>query len=235
MSTYKGVSDWYDKKYRESGDDTRRSVKAFFQIEKMIPEGSNGILDVGCGRGEFLEYLSKKGFRNLAAIDISEEAIAFVKKILPDCDARVSIGEKMPFDNDSFELILCLGVLEHFLDIEGGIKEMQRVLKPGGKALIMVPNKDFIGWIFTGSEDAGTQQKEISETLYPVRKWQSLLEKNGLKVRSISVDKGFIYNNYDLKTKNVKYFLKRLLFLTMPLIPKSLSYQVIFEAEKTVE
>jgi len=232
MSTYKNVSEWYDEKYRETGDETRRSIEAFYQIESLIPKGTSSILDVGCGRGEFLEYLSHKNFKNLAAVDISEEAINKVKELLPSCDARISTGEKMPFPDGQFELLTCLGVLEHFLDIEGGLTEMNRVLQDNGKALIMVPNKDFIGWLFTKNEEKGTQQKEISETLYSVANWRELIENSGFKVKSISVDKGFIYNNRDIKSKNIKYYLKRLLFLLMPLIPTSFAYQVIFLAEK---
>ncbi|HAW52304.1 MAG TPA: hypothetical protein DCX54_08265 [Flavobacteriales bacterium] len=232
MTTHKNVSDWYDRKYRETGDQTRRSVKAFYQIMKLIPASADSILDVGCGRGEFLEYLNNKGFKNLAAVDISEEAIKGVKQLLPDCDARVSTGEKMPFADNQFSLITCLGVLEHFLDIDGGLNEMNRILKEGGKAIIMVPNKNFIGWIFTKKDHKGTQQKEISETLYSVSTWKHKIETSGFTVKNIKADNGFIYNNRDLKTKNLKYFIKRILFILLPLIPNELVYQVIFESVK---
>ena len=49
---------------------------------------------------------------------------------------------RLPFDDSSFDLILCLHVLEHVDDDRAGMRELQRVLAPGGKAVIQVPPSD---------------------------------------------------------------------------------------------
>ena len=232
MTSHKEVSEWYNEKYAVTGDSTRRSIQAFYQIEDLIQHNVKSILDVGCGRGEFLEYLANKGFKNLAGVDLSETAIAHLNEILPECEAKIGAGEKLPFDDNQFDLITCLGVLEHFLDIPGGLNEMNRVCSANGQVIIMVPNKNFIGWFFKSSEEKGTQQKEISETLHSVSEWKTLIEQSGIEIKSITTDKGFIYNNADVNSKSIKFYLKRLLFLLMPLIPTKLSYQVIFHGVK---
>lgn len=230
-SSYKDVSEWYDRQYRESGDDSRRSAHSYQQILDQLPVAEN-VLDVGCGRGEFLSFLSQKGYKKLAGVDLSKEAIEHLAKKLPDCRAEVAKGEELPFEKESFDLLTCLGSLEHFLDIPKGLSEMFRVLKEGGKAVIMVPNADFIAWNFTSEHSTGTAQREISETLYSVKKWRQLIEGSGLVVTNVVADKGFIYNKHDLRKKGPKYYLKRLLFVFMPILPKAWTYQVIFTAVK---
>jgi len=94
------------------------------------------ILDVGCGTGANLEMLA--GFGEAEGVDISDDALAF-------CHARgltnvrKSTAEKLPFDDESFELVTALDVIEHLDDDVAGLREMRRVLKPDGRALLFVP------------------------------------------------------------------------------------------------
>ena len=94
------------------------------------------ILDVGCGTGANLEML--KQFGETHGIDISEDALEF-------CRARglerVQLGaaESLPYENEKFDLVTALDVVEHLDDDVAGLKEMYRVLRPGGRLLIFVP------------------------------------------------------------------------------------------------
>ena len=94
------------------------------------------ILDVGCGTGANLEMLSQ--FGRAQGVDVSAEALSF-------CQARgleqVKLGaaEALPYDDNSFELVTGLDVVEHLDDDLAGLKEMRRVLRPGGRALLFVP------------------------------------------------------------------------------------------------
>lgn len=231
MKNHTDVSNWYNEKYEKSGDATRRSVKAFYQIMDYLSVNSN-LLDIGCGRGEFLEFLVQKGFQNLSGVDISNAAIHHVKNKIPQCDLRIAAGENLPFADESFQQITCLGVLEHFLDIPKGLSELNRVCKTNGTVIIMVPNKNFIGWLLKKSENKGTQQIEISETLYSLPGWKNLIETAGFEIEDISADRGFIYNNADNNSRGIKYYLKRLLNILLPLIPINLTYQFIFKTTK---
>jgi SAM-dependent methyltransferase len=94
------------------------------------------ILDVGCGTGANLEMLAQ--FGDAEGVDVSEDALAF-------CRARgltkVTHGEaeRLPYADDSFDLVTALDVVEHLDDDASGLREMRRVLRPGGRALLFVP------------------------------------------------------------------------------------------------
>jgi SAM-dependent methyltransferase len=94
------------------------------------------ILDVGCGTGANLEMLSK--FGEAEGVDVSAEALAF-------CRARglralkQGEAEDLPYEDESFDLATALDVVEHLDDDLAGLKEMRRVLRPGGRALLFVP------------------------------------------------------------------------------------------------
>src|SRR5882762_9723501 len=97
---------------------------------------SLNILDVGCGTGANLEMLSQ--FGNAEGVDVSVEALDF-------CRARglqqvkQGAAETLPYENDSFDLVTGLDVVEHLDDDVAGLKEMHRVLRPDGRAVLFVP------------------------------------------------------------------------------------------------
>jgi SAM-dependent methyltransferase len=93
------------------------------------------ILDVGCGTGANLEMLSQ--FGDSEGVDVSDEAIEFCKA--KGLRVRKGLAEQLPFENESFDLVTALDVVEHLDDDVAGLKEMHRILKPGGKSLIFVP------------------------------------------------------------------------------------------------
>lgn len=97
-----------------------------------------GILDVGTGTGSNLRMLRSLGFAGVIGLDSSYEAIRFcAQKGL----GSVHHGDicAMPFASSSFDLILVTDVIEHVDDDGLALREIARVLRPGGKALITVP------------------------------------------------------------------------------------------------
>ena len=94
------------------------------------------ILDVGCGTGANLEMLSE--FGKAEGVDVSAEALSF-------CQARglqnVKLGaaEALPYEDNSFDLVTGLDVVEHLDDDVAGLKEMRRVLRRGGRTFLFVP------------------------------------------------------------------------------------------------
>jgi SAM-dependent methyltransferase len=95
------------------------------------------LLDVGCGTGANL--LAFRRFGSVAGCDISPAAVEFCRKrgiaeavLQPDTD-------RLPFPDGRFDLITCLDVIEHIKDDVGMLREMRRVLKPGGAAFFTTP------------------------------------------------------------------------------------------------
>lgn len=112
---------------------------------KMILEAAGRriaghVLENGCGVGMYVEHLTPfAGQVTGLEYDFvrAREAHARAPNIL--CAA----GEDLPFPDDSFDLILSHEVLEHVQDDSAALREMVRVLRPGGRALIFVPNRGY--------------------------------------------------------------------------------------------
>ena len=115
----------------------RRIIQSL--VEKIRPTLNNAnprILDVGCGTGANLKMLAAHG--RAEGVDISPQAVEF-------CHERglesVKLGaiEQLPYENDSFELVTALDVVEHLDDDVAGLREMRRVLRHDGRLLLFVP------------------------------------------------------------------------------------------------
>ena len=180
------ISEWYNSKMREGGEHSWRPVEAYgrFLDYLGVRPGDNdvagkSILDVGCGTGYFLRNARDRGLEPYG-VDVSEEAVKITKKVVGIENARVCPGEHLCFDDHKFDYVTCLGVLEHFLDIDQGIREMVRVAKDDATLCIMVPNEDFLLWKVTGKP--GTAQQDINEQLFSASEWRNKFSQAGLHV-----------------------------------------------------
>lgn len=95
------------------------------------------LLDVGCGRGEYLQEFLRLGFTG-AGVDGAASAAGFA----PGCDIKtVNLDdEAFPFPDASFDFVFSKSVLEHLRRPEAVAAECLRVLKPGGTAVLMTPS-----------------------------------------------------------------------------------------------
>jgi 2-polyprenyl-3-methyl-5-hydroxy-6-metoxy-1,4-benzoquinol methylase len=106
-------------------------------------EDARCILDVGCGAGVTVLELAHQGYQ-ASGIDIApnmiQRAQAEARLQDVDCDFRVGVAEVLPYSDHSFDVLIALGLLGNILDDEPVLREMARVLKPGGRLLVTVPN-----------------------------------------------------------------------------------------------
>lgn len=110
-------------------------------ILKAAGERLHGrILENGCGIGLYLEKLAAQGgiaFGLEIDLERAREARQRTNHIL------AGLGERLPFPDEIFDLILSHEVLEHVQDDRAAVEEMVRTLKPGGRILIFVPNRGY--------------------------------------------------------------------------------------------
>src|SRR3989338_5487567 len=102
------------------------------------------ILDVGCNTGILLVPLLERGI-DVYGIDISKGDIAKVKeklkdKGLPTECVKVADARKIPYPDNFFDVIILSDIFEHISSPEKAAKEATRVIKPGGKIYVTVPN-----------------------------------------------------------------------------------------------
>ncbi len=102
------------------------------------------ILDLGCGAGVVLERLVEEGFRP-NGVDPSNDMLALARRRLERFDAaRYHLQNAniyaLPFADEEFDLVLCMGVFGYLDDVDGALKEIRRVLKPGAPLLMSIRN-----------------------------------------------------------------------------------------------
>lgn len=119
------------------------------RIVPIIYEISDGakVLDVGCNSGEFIKHLKEKKGCDVYGVDISQQLIDKCKEKglnnVTCCDA-----DKLPFENETFDVITLMEVLEHFDDPVLCLKEMRRVLKPSGYLLGSCPHSNLERYVW---------------------------------------------------------------------------------------
>ncbi len=96
------------------------------------------LLDIGCGTGEFLNICSKNGYNTLG-VEPSNEAR---KQAIENFKLNVIEEQEMDeIEADSFDVISMWHVLEHVYHLNKRVEEIYRILKPGGKLIVAVPNR----------------------------------------------------------------------------------------------
>lgn len=119
----------------------RRKTILLEILNSIVGENrSASILDCGCGPGGILREIDP-AHHQLVGVDINSNSIA---KALKNCNSIVTLIqadiEHLPFDDNSFDIAYCSGVLSYLKEDSTAVKEICRVVKPNGKVIISIPN-----------------------------------------------------------------------------------------------
>jgi ubiquinone/menaquinone biosynthesis C-methylase UbiE len=107
---------------------------AMEMLEASVPQGSK-VLDVGCGTGAMAAELIRHGYE-VWGLDIAEAMVRYVQERFGQGGFRVGDIENIPFADNTFDTVVCLGVLEYLDADDPALREVWRVLKPGGRAVL---------------------------------------------------------------------------------------------------
>jgi ubiquinone/menaquinone biosynthesis C-methylase UbiE len=131
------VAKWYAANTAKSLDDFTRLAQ---RIGNQLRPGS-AVLEVAPGPGYFCIQLAKLGPFSITALDISHTFVDIARKKAADAgvhvDFRQGNASDMPFASDTFDFLLCRAAFKNFGQPVRALQEMCRVLKPGGRGLII--------------------------------------------------------------------------------------------------
>src|SRR5881394_2226945 len=120
----------------------RRIIASFVKaICDQVKDRRARILDVGCGTGANLVRLAD--FGDAEGVDISPDALKFCRERGLH-NVKLGAAETLPYEDGEFDLVTALDVVEHIDDDVASLREMHRVLRPGGRVLLFVPTFMFL-------------------------------------------------------------------------------------------
>lgn len=224
------IKSFYDEVYYADVDKPALNPTHLKKLARKVGVKSEDVvLDVACGLGEWLQICSEAG-AEVCGVDLSERAIAVCKERLPDGEFYAAPAEKLPFGSKRFDLISCLGSLEHFVEPVVSLREMVRVANEDARFLILVPNADFLtrklGFF------GGTYQKDAKEVVRTLEEWEGLFQQAGIRVTRKWKDLHVLSWGWITMNGWLQAPFRILQAMALPLWPLRWQYQVYHLCEK---
>lgn len=118
------------------------------------PAAGARLLDVGCGDGRFLAYMAQHGWI-AEGCDFDANAVMLAQQ--RGLTVREGALEDIHYDNESFDVVTMSHLIEHVYDVRSLLREARRILKPGGKLVIITPNTQSFGHRLFGQDWRGLE------------------------------------------------------------------------------
>ena len=182
--------------------------KFYFSFSKDYIKDKK-ILDIGSWTGPF-EILIYDLAKKITAVDVEEKALNVLKKNLPNVECVKAYSHKLPFKNETFEVITFWDVIEHIAvgSEHATLKEINRVLKKGGFLFLATPSKNFLSCLLDPAYwFAGHRH-------YTKNQLVGMLQDAGFEVERTEQVGSFFSSFYALSF----YFFKHILRVKMPTI-----------------
>lgn len=107
-------------------------------LQVLAPSSGERILDVGAGNGKVADrVVNASGGAEVYAVDPNERRVESMKKEFPAVRSSVAGAESLPFADSFFDKAYSTMALHHFSDLDRALREIARVLKPGGSFIVL--------------------------------------------------------------------------------------------------
>jgi SAM-dependent methyltransferase len=204
--------EYYEAGYHFTEDVERPNWRRLWRaLRRLEPLEGTTFLDLGSGVGWAARLAQVRGGVRLAVgLDFAQRPLALAQGATPTARWVRGDGTALPFAAAVFDRVLAFGSLEHFPDLSRGLAELFRVLRPGGRAVVVVPN------FYVRTE----QPLEVRATR---RGWERRMRAAGFVVDAVGTDSGPAI----LKNRRPVRILLRVTLRILSLIPP-LRYQFVF-------
>ena len=181
----------YDRTWRkglEAGKEQRGNLQTNLEFLTKVDifRPNDRILEIGCGIGTVVFELSRQGYEVIGT-DISREAIAYGLEKYGDIRLEVQPAEILPYENESFDVVLSFDVFEHIARIDKHISEVFRVLRPGGSYLFQTPNK-YSNIIFETLSTKSFRWRRAHPSLHTPGQLKRRLSRHGFEVEFVKMN-----------------------------------------------
>ncbi len=192
-------SDPCGTRYMDGAEDFEAHARARYALEPYIPEFAGfadarglKVLEIGMGMGaDYLEWL--KAGAHATGVDMSAASLERARRRCQSAgyspDLRLADAEHLPFANDGFDVVYSYGVMHHSPDTRRCLREAWRVLKPGGKARIMVYHHPSLTGLMLWLRYGMLRRKSIREVVY--QRLESPGTKTYNQAEALSLMEGF--------------------------------------------
>lgn len=140
-----------------SAENETSLINAFYERPEMLRLAGDvrnrHILDAGCGHGPLAGALIERGAR-VTGFDSSEAMIGLAKQRLgEEAELQVAdLGQPLPFDDDTFDDVVASLVFHYLPDWQAALRELRRVLRPGGRLIMSVNHPILYPWTNPGKD-----------------------------------------------------------------------------------
>jgi len=212
----------YDKGWSKelaAGKEQRGNLQTNLEfLEKVnLIKPEDKILEIGCGIGSIVNELHNRRF-NIQGTDISNEAISYGLNKFGDINLQVQPAENLPYEDESFDVVLSFDLFEHIAQIEKHVSEVTRVLRKGGYYLFQTPNK-FSNVIFETWYHKSFNWKITHPSLHTPGQLKRRLSMSGYEVTFVKMNpiNEFTLNKIRKKFGFLSHIFKHVNFCRLPL------------------
>jgi SAM-dependent methyltransferase len=128
----------WNRQLAETWDDPILDWPTKNELVASLVEPHETILDVGCGNGGLLRYLKQRGHTRLHGLELSDYALQRLGA--EGIEMHCGVLPAIPLPDAAFDVVIASQVLEHLVRRGRFLREVRRVLRPGGRALVFVPD-----------------------------------------------------------------------------------------------
>lgn len=150
-------------------------------VRRYAPPGGGNLLELGCGLGHLIGLL-QDDFA-CTGVDIAEYSIEQLKRNAPRAKGMVRSADDLSiFDDEKFSVVVALHLVEHLPDPADTIRQIDRILKPGGLFLFATPNPGYSLRRFKDLQTDAIGKDPTHINVQPPRQWRNWCEASGFDV-----------------------------------------------------